>query len=61
MTRIKYVGSMPTAVLFDGREVKRGEAFDVQDEAIAKDLLSQEDNYAPADDQPRAKPRAPKP
>ena len=61
MTRVKYVGSMPTAVLYDGREVERGVPFDVADDQVAKDLLSQEDNYAPADDQPRAKPRASKP
>ena len=60
MSRLKYVGTMPTAVLYDGREVERGAAFEVQDETIAKNLLSQEDNYAPADDQPRARPRAPK-
>lgn len=60
MSRLKYVGEMPSAVLYDGREVKRGAAFEVTDETIAKNLLSQEDNYAPADDQPHAKPRAPK-
>ena len=58
--KLKYIGTMPSAVLYDGREVERGTAFDIPDEAIAKNLLSQEDNYAPADETPRAKPRAPK-
>lgn len=61
MTRVKYVGPMSSAVLFDGREVQRGVAFDVDDDAIAKDLLGQTDNYAPADESPRARPRAAKP
>jgi len=49
MKRIKYVGSMARAVLFDGREVARGEAFDVEDGA-AHGLLAQPDNYAAAED-----------
>ena len=58
---LKYVGPMPAVVLFDGREVQRGATFAVDDDTVADNLLGQTDNYAPADDAPRAKPRAPKP
>jgi hypothetical protein len=47
--RFKYVGSMSSVVLYDGREVKRGEAFEVENDAIAASLLKQEDNYAAID------------
>ncbi len=58
MRRLKYVGSMSSAVLYDGREVKREEPFEADDQT-AEGLLAQTENYAPADDDaPPARPKA---
>ncbi len=46
MMKLKYVGSMSSAVLFDGRAVMRDQVFEVEDDQVAAGLLAQTDNYA---------------
>jgi hypothetical protein len=53
--KIAYVGSMGEAVLVDGRVVKRGDPFEV-DEDLGGRLLEQTENYQPVEAE--AKPAA---